>query len=130
MNTSLLVLLAIAAFLLVMIFLVSRLQKPRLNKTYFIKHWDKIEKESNPMAALVHADSLVDEALKRAGIKGDTMGERLNNSRGLLRDINGTWAAHKLRNRAVHEPGTTLNIPDTKRSLRQFKKALKDLGAL
>lgn len=130
MDKSLIVLIILAGLLLITLFFVARVSKPRLDKTYFLKHWAQIENETHPMAALISADKLFDEALKRAGVKGETMGERLKRSPGLIRDINGIWSAHKLRNQVVHEPDKQLSEADVRRALQQFKKALKDLGAL
>lgn len=130
MNDSLILVVFLTAGLLLLLTIVSRLRRPRLHTLYFNKHWQKIEADPNPITAVIAADSLVDEALKQRGIKGATMGERLNTAAGLLRDINGVWSAHKLRNRVVHEPGTNLRSAEAQRCLRQFKKALKDLGAL
>ena len=130
MDSSMAILVLLVICLLSVLAVVARFSKPRLNKQHFQKHWDKIETESNAVAALVAADSLVDQALKQAGIKGSTMGERLNNSTGLIGDIDGVWRAHKLRNRVVHEPGTQVVHSEFERAIRKFKRALKDLRAL
>ncbi len=130
MDSSLAFLILLAGLLLVILFLVARISKPRLDKNYFYKNWQIIEVETHPMAALISADKLLDEALKRAGVKGATMGERLKKCRGLIKDLNGVWSAHKLRNQVVHETDKQLSNNDVSRALVQFKKALKDLGAL
>lgn len=109
---------------------VARLAKPPMNKKHFEKKWSEIVAEKASPMAVIKADSLVDEALRHAHIKGQTMGERLNNSKGLVRDINGTWSAHKLRNKLVHETTMVLSDAQANKALKEFKKALKDLGAL
>lgn len=130
MDSSLVILVIIVFLLLATISLVARIAKPRLDKSYFISHWEGIESETNLMVALISADKLLDEGLKRSGVKGKTMGDRLKLSRGLIKDINGVWSAHKLRNQAVHEPDKQLSSKDVTWALKQFKKALKDVGAL
>lgn len=130
MDSSMIVLVLVAASLLILLAAVARFSKPRLNKQHFQKHWYKIESENNTTVALIAADSLVDQALQHAGIRGSTMGERLNNAAGLLSDIDGIWRAHKLRNRVVHEPGTEVSRAESERALRKFKRVLKDLRAL
>ncbi len=129
-NSSIVALLFILLVLVLLILLITHKGKPRMNKHYFLKHWQNIESNDNYTNAVIKADALLDEALKNAGIKGATMGERLNNATGFLRDINGTWSAHKLRNRLAHDLEANPSAMDCQRALRRFKKALKDLGAL
>lgn len=130
MDSSLVALVLITLVLVGLLSIFMRFTKPRLNKEHFVKKWKEVESESNHMLAIIKADSLVDEALKHAHIKGSTMGERLNHAAGLLRDLNGAWSAHKLRNRLVHETDTNVTATQYNFALRQCKKALKDLGAL
>lgn len=128
--SSMIALLLILSFLTLVILIITHRGKPRLNKSYFTKHWDEIEKLESSTLAVLKADSLVDEALKHANIKGGTMGERLNNSVGFIKDINAVWSAHKLRNVIAHEHDAKPSPAECQRALRQFKRALKDLGAL
>lgn len=130
MDSSLIVLIILATALLLMLAAVARFSRPRLNKHHFEKQWEKIKQQQNYPMAVLKADSLVDEALRHAGVRGENMGQRLNKSAGLLRDINGVWSAHKLRNKIAHESDITPSDNDCQRALRQFEKALKDLGAL
>jgi len=129
-NSSIVALLFILLVLILLILLITHKGKPRMNKHYFLKHWQSIESSDNYTNAVMKADALLDEALRNAGVKGTTMGERLNNATGFLRDINGTWSAHKLRNRIAHDLDSNPSAMDCQRALRRFKKALKDLGAL
>ncbi len=80
--------------------------------------------------AVLNADKLVDQALKDRGINGETMGERMKNSVKLFSDINGVWSAHKLRNKIAHETDAVVNYEEAKYALVNFKRALKDLGAI
>lgn len=130
MDSSLLALALIALLLVGLLAGVMHYTKPRMNKDHFIKKWKEIEAESNHTLAIIKADTLVDEALKHAGVKGSTMGERLNHAAGLLRNLNGAWAAHKLRNKLVHESDAKVTSSQYSYAMRQCKKALKDLGAL
>ena len=128
--TSLIALAVVLLALVGVVALITRHSRPRLNKKYFASHWQRVEKEPNHMAAIIAADNLVDEAMKRMNLRGNTMGERLNNSGAFIKDINATWSAHKVRNRLVHEPDTVVSDSQYRQALRQFKRALKDLGAL
>lgn len=130
MNLSLVALLLMSLVLLLIALLVVRRSKPRLNKKYYIKHWQSIETEKNPISQLVKADALLDEAMQHTKISGETTGERLNNATVFIKDIQGTWSAHKLRNKIVHEAGFQPSARAHKAAFAHYKKALKDLGAL
>ena len=78
---------------------------------------------------VIDADKLLDEALKRKGYKGKTMGERLVAAQRALSNNDGVWYAHKLRNRLVHEPNVRLRRSEAKNALAGIKQGLRDLGA-
>ena len=80
--------------------------------------------------AVIDADKLLDEALKKKHFRGKTMGERLVSAQRSISDNDGVWYAHKLRNRLVHEPNVKLKKNEAQNALAGFKKALQDLGAL
>lgn len=80
--------------------------------------------------AVSEADKLLDYAMKGSGIKGATMGERLKNHRGRFSDINSVWSAHKLRNALAHEADFDLVPSQAREAVKNFERALKDLGAL
>lgn len=107
-----------------------------LNKDWYRTAWLEIENNINRdnnasyQFAILSADKLLDKALKESGVAGDTMGARLKQSSNLLQDINGVWAAHKLRNRIAHETSSEVNRTVAKRMLSIYKNALKDLGAI
>ena len=107
-----------------------------LNKEQYRTSWLEIEnnitKDNNAsyQFAILSADKLLDKALRESGVPGETMGDRLKHSDKLLQDINGVWAAHKLRNRIAHEVGGSVNKVVAKRMLTIYKNALKDLGAI
>lgn len=107
-----------------------------LNKEKYRTAWLEIEnnitKDNNSsyQFAILSADKLLDKALKESGVPGETMGDRLKQSDRLLQDINGVWAAHKMRNRIAHEVGGNINKVVAKRMLAIYKNALKDLGAI
>lgn len=121
----------IILLILVLVFLIiAHKGKPRMNKKHFEKQWNHVEDNDNYHAAVLKADELLNDALKNAGIKGSTTGEKLNNAVGFLRDINATWAAHKVHNKIIEEPAEEITAIECQKALRQYKRALKDLGAL
>ncbi len=137
-GRSNIVLVAVAILiLLVLIFGVTRLTRRRftkLNTEDFAKRWRELQKQCADRAtwplAIIDADKLLDEALRKNHIKGKTMGERLVTVQRTLTNNDGVWYAHKLRNKLVHEQYDNLREHDVKEALIGFRQALKDLGAL
>jgi hypothetical protein len=99
-----------------------------------MERWQEVQKLCSTSTtwplAIINADKLLDEALRKARMKGKTMGERLVAAQRRLSDNDGVWFGHKLRNRVVHEEMPKLKQNDVQAALRGFRQALKDLGAL
>lgn len=124
-------------FGVVILLVVSRLARKfarRLNRSYFESKWSELlQRVKTPegiVLSVIDADKLLDEALRKKGYKGKTMGERLVAAQRELSDNDGVWFAHKLRNRLVHEPDVRLRKNDARDALGGIKQGLKDLGAL
>lgn len=96
---------------------------------YIRSHWIRIIDmfNGNPAQSIIDSDKLLDYGLKVHGFEG-TLGEKLKKAGPRFSDLNGVWAAHKLRNRAAHEL-SGINKDEAKRALSGFKRALNDLGA-
>lgn len=105
-----------------------------LNKSYFQNSWavllERVKTPEGMILAVIDADKLLDEALKKRHFKGKTMGERLVSAQRSMTNNDGVWFAHKLRNRLVHEPNVRLKKSDAQNALAGFRQALKDIGAL
>jgi hypothetical protein len=80
--------------------------------------------------AVLHADKLLDQALRESGVPGETLGERLKNAKARFRNVNAVWSAHKLRNQIAHDDHVRISRKQTDTALAAFKAALIDLGAL
>lgn len=95
---------------------------------YVQGHWADIMNnvEDESLKAMVDADKLLDYVLTRHGFHG-SLGEKLKAAAHKFSDLNGIWNAHKLRNRLVHE-FEEVEKEEVERALKQFKKALKNLG--
>lgn len=123
--------------LLVIIFGTSfalRRKPKHLNTAYFQKRWQEAQvlcaqEETWPLA-VINADKLLDEALKKLKYKGKTMGERLVAAQHQIKYNDEVWFGHKLRNKLVHEDLKKLKKKDVMQALVGFRSALKDLGAL
>lgn len=80
--------------------------------------------------AVLHADKLLDQAMRERGIPGSTLGERLKNGKTRFRNVNAVWGAHKLRNQIAHDDHVRITKRQTDSALSAFRTALIDLGAL
>ncbi|HSH18424.1 MAG TPA: hypothetical protein VK978_03495 [Candidatus Saccharimonadales bacterium] len=138
MNNENIVLAAVAAGLIILMLFVAAILKrrtgPKLNHEYYQMRWKELQglcsdKKTWPLA-IIDADKLLDEALKKSHYKGKTMGERLVTAQRNLSNNDAVWYAHKLRNKIVHEQYVNLKESDVKSALIGFRQALKDLGAL
>ncbi len=127
---------AVAALLLLVFGtnLLLRRRPKHLNKLYYNERWQTLQKlckdKSTWPLAVIDADKLLDEALRKSHYKGKTMGERLVSAQRSIGDNDGVWYGHKLRNRLVHETDVKLSERDVKDALVGIRGALKDLGAL
>lgn len=129
-------LLGVIVFGVAALAVVSRLAKSRpktLDQQYFQGQWmellARVKTPEGMMLAVIDADKLLDEALKRRRLKGKTMGERLVSAQRLISDNDAVWYAHKLRNRLVHEPSVRLKKKEARNALEGFRQGLRDLGA-
>lgn len=127
------VILAAAIIIFGLIYFISR-RTSRINHAFFEEKWNNVQKlssiQSGWVQAIIEADKLVDEALKVHKFKGKNMGERLVSANRLFRDPDSIWRAHKVRNKVVHETNVELNKGIVSSTIKGFRKALKDLGAL
>lgn len=131
--------LTIAAVVLILLlvsgtsFLLKRRPK-HLNQEYYTERWQTLQQQLKDKStwplAIIDADKLLDDALKRRHYKGKTMGERLMKAQHDITDNDSVWVAHKLRNRLVHEDSVKLTQHMVKDALLGFRGALKDLGAM
>lgn len=122
------------AVLILLGFVGKKIAPSHLNQQYYQRKWAELltsVKTPDGMAlAVINADKLLDEALKKRHFKGKTMGERLVSAQRLFSDNDSVWFAHKLRNRIVHEANVKLKKRDTQKALAGFRQGLRDLGAL
>jgi len=82
--------------------------------------------------AIIEADIILDEALKKAGFGGGSLGERLRSiSPAQLPSLDDAWQAHKVRNQIAHG-GADFIL--TKRlaedTIKQYRRVFTDLGIL
>ena len=63
--TSIVALCLLLVLLMFVLVLIAHKAKPRMDKTYFIKHWKAIEEKENYSVAVLKADSLVAKGSER-----------------------------------------------------------------
>lgn len=80
---------------------------------------------------IIEADSFVDDILKRMGLPGEHMADRLERiDTGDLQTLDKLWAAHRARNNLVHTPGYVMNERDARRYMDDYEAFLKELDAI
>ncbi|MEX0748708.1 MAG: hypothetical protein WD467_03675 [Candidatus Saccharimonadales bacterium] len=106
-----------------------------IDKALVRRRWDEIttiaaKPDQSARYAIIEADKLLDYVLKNRGYSGETMGERMRSAATDFSYTDDVWEAHKLRNKLVHEAQYELESHLINRSITQFERALKDMGAL
>lgn len=121
-------------FITVIFLMVRRRKKRKLDPHYFMERWLALQKFCGTRKtwpdAIVEADALLDEALKKAGYKGKTTGERLVAAQRTLTNNESVWFGHKLCKRIPEEDVRRLRKQDMLEALHGFRQALRDIGAL
>lgn len=129
-----LILLVVAVFTFFVLVFLFVLLRRRVRPEKFKNKWAELQKycaskETWPLAVIT-ADKLLDEALKKKRLKGKSMGERLVAAQNHLTDNDAVWFAHNLSKKLIGETAIRLTQADVKRALTGFRQALKDLEVL
>jgi hypothetical protein len=113
---------------------VFRRRKRKLNVAKFTKRWQELQgncaSRKNWPQAIIDADDLLCEALKKRRYKGKTAGERLVAAQHDLSSNETVWFGHKLRKTITSQDVRKLKKSDVLEALAGFRQALRDLGAL
>jgi hypothetical protein len=101
------------------------------------KLWDAIRKrldsgnESEYKVAIIEADNIIDDLIKRMGYKGADMGERLAGiPEGQLAELAEIKEAHDIRNRIIHEEDFQVNKELAKEVLKKYEHLLHHFEVL
>lgn len=101
------------------------------------KQWGKIRErleepaEAEWKVAVIEADMLIDDVLRRMEYPGETMGERLKSvTKEQVATLDQVWEAHKLRNRIVHDPDVRILHRDARAAVSQFEAFLQEVNLL
>lgn len=106
----------------------------KLKPAKFKAQWTELQKfcasKDTWALAIINADKLLDEALKKKHLKGKSMGERLVEAQKMFTDNDGVWFAHNLSKKLLNDSYGKLKETEVKKSLVGVRQALRDLGAL
>ena len=113
-----------------------RLFRRKIKTKKFTNRWQALQvhcasRKTWPQA-IIEADDLLSDALKKRGYKGKTTGERLVAAQHDLSDNETAWYGHKLRQKISDGPVDVrkLKKKDIVIALAGFREALRDLEAL
>ena len=123
----------VVAGLSLLVIIVRKLPK-RVKAHKYTKKWRELQKlcrdkETWP-EAIVTADKLLDDVLKRKRKSGKTMGERMVEAGNIFSNNDAIWNAHKLAAKLEKPSSIKLKEAEVKEALVAFRQALRDLGAL
>ncbi len=78
--------------------------------------------------AIMEADNMLEDLVRKVGYEGETLGERLKSiDPSDFRSIEGAWEAHKVRNRIAHEGASfDLTEREAKRVIRLYEQVFKE----
>jgi|SRR3989344_1396665 len=123
----------IVILLLILFYFLTR-QKSQQRKIIEakLKYLDKLANSGELYqlkSALMEADKVFDYALKMKKVKGETLGERLKNTKNLFKwvDYQNIWEAHKLRNKMAHEIEFTPTIKELNEKYAYLRAGIKKL---
>ncbi len=112
--------------------IVEETPQERLIKWEKIQRYVKSENPSDWKVAILEADSLLDDIIKKIGYEGKNFGERLMHiTTAQFKNLNNVWFAHKTRNRIAHG-GADYEITkdETEKLMDIYKKAFEELEYL
>ncbi len=131
---SILVIVAASSVVLLFVGLLFIKTPKRVKHSKYVKKWRDIQKlcgdKQEWAHAIIHADMLLDEVLKKKRVPGKTMGERMVNVQKKLKSNDSLWKAHKLASLIRKDESVNLKENEVKNALVAFRQGLKDLGAL
>ncbi len=101
------------------------------------KEWQKITQdfqkgdEANLKLAIIEADKLLDDILKKANFQGVDMGARLENiNAAQISCIDDIWRAHRIRNKIAHETNFVIKRDEAEVIIKVYERALEELQVL
>lgn len=95
-----------------------------------LKHLESLN-ESEWRVAIIEADKLIDEVLTQKGFEGESVAEKLSElDREQMNSLDRLWAAHKTRNRIVHQPDYRIEQSEAREIISYYEEGLGELQTL
>lgn len=128
MNLLIILLIAIAALALLLVWMGLRRQRHRRKgiAQRAWKQWAELPHIADPSRRVLEAENILDRVLREIGYQG-TFGEKLRKMQKTLPNIDAVWVAHKLRNRIAHEPGIHVSDAEAEKAIHAFTTMLKKI---
>lgn len=83
---------------------------------------------SSYILTIIEADTFVDDVLKRLGLAGETMMDRLNQLKETeFPQLENVRRAHRIRNALVHRPGFSITPDQASEMLETYENFLNEL---
>jgi hypothetical protein len=127
-------LVAAGIVLVVLLFILYKVRTRKLKVNYYQIKWQRLQKlcsdKKTWYRAVIDADELLDEVLRKQHMRGRSTGERLVSAQRRLTNNDAVWFGHKLKKRIKEEDFKKLNKKDAIQALAGFRQALMDLKAL
>lgn len=102
------------------------------NRFHDMKEHINSENPNDWKLAIIEADIMLDEALKRRGYAGNSLGERLRSvSPAAMQTLDDAWEAHKIRNEIAHSGvDFVLTHKLARETIVRYERVFGELGLL
>ncbi len=88
--------------------------------------WAHVESLQDPVRKVMEADKVLDLALSELGYTG-SVADKLKKAGPRIRNLQGVWDAHKLRNQLAHETGSYVDQSAADRAVQSLRKGIEGL---
>ena len=96
--------------------------------------WQKVlehaesQNENDWRQAIIEADIMLEDILRKVGLTGDTIGDLLKGAdRADFKSLDAAWDAHKVRNRIAHDGSAfSLSQHEAKRVVNLYKQVFEE----
>lgn len=115
----------------------TKKKKVQLQNPVTLNAWKKVESKlkdgsaDSLRLAIVEADGVVDEVLKRMNLGGETFADRLSHlSAEKYPSLERLWDAHRVRNNLVHTPDFEISAMEAEETIAAYEAFLKEVKAI
>lgn len=103
----------------------------------FTKQWEALAArleagtQEEYKLALIEADTMLDEAMKRVGYAGESLSEKLAKlSPVILPNVKEALEIHQMRDTIVHDPNFVLTLDQARKAMAVYQKSFEDLDLI